>query len=57
MSEEHTKVEVSGDQPAPQQTNAQVKGDLNTLSVEELYDKEKVDLSTMEHEDCMALLK
>lgn len=55
MSEEHTKVEVSGDQPAPQQT--QIKGDLNTLSVEELYDKEKVDLSTMEYADCMTLLK
>ncbi|CAO3597038.1 unnamed protein product [Absidia cylindrospora] len=57
MSEEHTKVEVSGDQPAPQQTQTQVKGDLNTLSVEELYDKEKVDFSTMEYGDCMALLK
>jgi H+-transporting ATPase len=52
MSEEHTKVEVSGDAPAHQ-----VNGDLNTLTVEELYDKDKIDLSTMEYGDCMALLK
>ncbi|KAI8093722.1 E1-E2 ATPase-domain-containing protein [Halteromyces radiatus] len=52
MAEEHTKVEVS-DTPQQQKIN----GDLNTLTVEELYDKEKFDLSTMDHTDCMTLLK
>lgn len=52
MSEEHTKLEVS-DTTAHQQPN----GDINTLTVEDLYDKEKFDLSTMEQGDAMALLK
>ncbi|CAO3613511.1 unnamed protein product [Cunninghamella echinulata] len=52
MSEGQTKVEVTS---AP--THQKVDGDFTTITVEELYDKEKFDLSTMEEGDAMALLK
>jgi H+-transporting ATPase len=34
-----------------------VTGDLNQLAVEDLYDKDKYDLSTMEQQDVMQLLQ
>ncbi|KAI8876032.1 calcium ATPase, partial [Backusella circina FSU 941] len=34
-----------------------VTGDLNQLTVEDLYDKDKYDLSTMEQQDVMQLLQ
>jgi hypothetical protein len=34
-----------------------VTGDLNQINVDDLYDKDKYDLSTMEQEDVMQLLQ
>lgn len=42
---------------AEEQPHAKVTGDLNTITVEDLYDKEKYDLSTMEQQDVMQLLQ
>lgn len=39
------------------QPHAKVTGDLNQITVEDLYDKEKYDLSTMEQQDVMQLLQ
>ncbi|KAI9245973.1 hypothetical protein BY458DRAFT_81548 [Sporodiniella umbellata] len=40
----------------PEQS-AKVTGDIHQITVEDLYDKEKYDLSTMEQEDVMQLLQ
>jgi hypothetical protein len=42
---------------AEAQPQAKVSGDLHNITVEELYDKEKYDLSTMEQQDVMQLLQ
>ncbi|KAI9485758.1 MAG: hypothetical protein EXX96DRAFT_546374 [Benjaminiella poitrasii] len=47
--------EVIADKPVPQKAN--ISGNLTTLTVEELYDKEKFDLSTMEPGDVFELLQ
>lgn len=39
------------------QKTVNISGDLTTLTVEELYDKEKFDLSTMEPGDVFQLLQ
>jgi hypothetical protein len=40
-----------------QQPHAKVTGDFHQITVEDLYDKEKYDLSTMEQQDVMQLLQ
>jgi len=40
-----------------QQPRAKVTGDFHNITVEDLYDKEKYDLSTMEQQDVMQLLQ
>lgn len=40
-----------------QQPHAKVTGDFHNITVEDLYDKEKYDLSTMEQQDVMQLLQ
>ncbi|KAI8640035.1 plasma membrane H+-transporting ATPase [Parasitella parasitica] len=47
--------EVISDQPVPQKAN--ISGNLTSLTVEELYDKDKYDLSTMEPGDIFQLLQ
>lgn len=42
---------------ATPQPQAKVTGDFHNITVEELYDKEKYDLSTMEQQDVMQLLQ
>jgi hypothetical protein len=37
--------------------HTKVTGDLNQITVDDLYDKDKYDLSTMEQEDVMQLLQ
>lgn len=48
--------EVVSDQPVPTQ-KANISGNLTSLTVEELYDKDKFDLSTMEPGDIFELLQ
>lgn len=55
MAEEKKEVDVVGD--APVQTKTEINGDIKTLTVEELYDKDKFDLSTMECDDVLKLLQ
>ena len=40
-----------------EQPHQQMSGDITSLTVEELYDKDKFDLSTMEQGDVLALLQ
>ncbi|GAA5807596.1 hypothetical protein MFLAVUS_000961 [Mucor flavus] len=47
--------EVGSDQPVAQKAN--ISGNLTSLTVEELYDKDKFDLSTMEPGDIFELLQ
>lgn len=47
--------EVISDQPVAQKAN--ISGNLTSLTVEELYDKDKYDLSTMEPGDIFQLLQ
>jgi hypothetical protein len=55
MAEKTEANEVVGDAPiAPKQN---LSGNLTSLTVEELYDKEKFDLSTMEPGDVFELLQ
>lgn len=42
---------------AEEQPNAKVTGDFHQITVEDLYDKDKYDLSTMEQGDVMQLLQ
>jgi H+-transporting ATPase len=42
---------------AEEQHKAKITGDLHQLTVEDLYDKDKYDLSTMEQEDVMQILQ
>ncbi|OBZ91433.1 ATPase 4, plasma membrane-type [Choanephora cucurbitarum] len=42
---------------AEEQPHAKITGDFHNITVEELYDKEKYDLSTMEQQDVMQLLQ
>jgi H+-transporting ATPase len=42
---------------AEEHPHAKVTGDFHNITVEELYDKEKYDLSTMEQQDVMQLLQ
>lgn len=42
---------------AEEQPHAKVAGDFHQITVEDLYDKEKYDLSTMEQQDVMQLLQ
>lgn len=44
-------------QQQQQQSNAKVSGDLHQITVEDLYDKDKYDLSTMEQQDVMQILQ
>lgn len=45
------------EQQQQQQPHAKVTGDFHNITVEDLYDKEKYDLSTMEQQDVMQLLQ
>lgn len=42
---------------AEEQPRAKVNGDIHNITVEDLYDKDKYDLSTMEQQDVMQLLQ
>lgn len=42
---------------AEEQPRPKVAGDIHQIMVEDLYDKEKYDLSTMERQDVMQLLQ
>jgi hypothetical protein len=44
-------------QQQQQQSNAKASGDLHQITVEDLYDKDKYDLSTMEQQDVMQILQ
>jgi len=57
MTEQKTETyeEVVSEQPVAQ--NANISGNLTSLTVEELYDKDKFDLSTMEPGDIFELLQ
>jgi hypothetical protein len=44
-------------QQQQQQSNAKATGDLHQITVEDLYDKDKYDLSTMEQQDVMQILQ
>lgn len=55
MAEKTETVEVIAD--APVSTATAAGGNLTTLTVEELYDKDKFDLSTMELEEVLKLLQ
>lgn len=45
------------EQQQQQQPHAKITGDFHNITVEDLYDKEKYDLSTMEQQDVMQLLQ
>lgn len=49
--------DVEQQQQQQQQPHAKVTGDFHNITVEDLYDKEKYDLSTMEQQDVMQLLQ
>lgn len=59
MTEQKTETyeEVISDQTVTQQQKANISGNLTSLTVEELYDKDKFDLSTMEPGDIFELLQ
>ena len=44
-------------QQQQQKSNAKASGDLHQITVEDLYDKDKYDLSTMEQQDVMQILQ
>ncbi|KAF1796841.1 hypothetical protein FB192DRAFT_1035691 [Mucor lusitanicus] len=48
---------MADEQQQQQQPHAKVTGDFHNITVEDLYDKEKYDLSTMEQQDVMQLLQ
>lgn len=54
MNEKTETVEVVAEEPVKVDHSA---GNVKTLTVEELYDKDKYDLSTMEPEDVLQLLQ
>ncbi|CAO3636883.1 unnamed protein product [Cunninghamella echinulata] len=51
------KVEVDITNTVEEETNTEASPNMKNLTVEELYDKEKFDLSTMEPGDVFALLR
>lgn len=56
MTEKTETQEIVGEEVIIQKT-VNISGDLTTLTVEELYDKDKFDLSTMEPGDVFQLLQ
>lgn len=55
MAEKTESPEIVSDAPVPQKS--EINGNITSLTVEELYDKDKFDLSTMEQGDVLALLQ
>lgn len=55
MTEKTETYEVVSEQPVAHKAN--ISGNLTSLTVEELYDKDKYDLSTMEPGDIFELLQ